>query len=292
MARRTVESADGTRLSAWTNDGTGLPVVLCNGLGTPVEAWSSITDETARYRVISWDQRGLGASARPADQTRITVADHAADLMAVMDAYGMARAIFVGWSLGVNVAFEVAQRDPGRVAAVLAVAGVAGGTFAALFHPMPRVLRPRAGRIGARLLRYVGPALNTMADALPASPGGAFDVRSLRTLGLDAVHLNSVLQVARTFARHDWQWYSRLARATGDHKPIDLSFIEVPVTFVAGKWDAITSADTMRAAHAQVRGSRFVELPATHFVPLQFPKNMRAELSALVDRSEFRLSRG
>ena len=62
-----------------------------------------------------------------------------------MDAYGVERAVVIGWSVGVNVAFEAALRAPERVAGVLAVAGVPGGTFEALLHPLPRFLRPRAG---------------------------------------------------------------------------------------------------------------------------------------------------
>jgi 3-oxoadipate enol-lactonase len=286
MGRRRVASRDGTRLACWTNDGSGVPIVLSNGLGTPVEAWPAIIGETGSYRIVSWDHRGLGGSERPADQTHVTVEDHADDLLAVMDAYEMDRAIVIGWSVGVNVAFEVARREPRRVAGVLAVAGVPGGSFSALFHPLPRALRPRAGRIGAHLLRFVGPVISRLVDGLPASPEG-FDLRSLSTVGLDAVHLNTLLHVLRAFARHDWAWYSHLVKAAGEHEPIDLRFVGVPVTFVAGKWDSITSAQRMRAASAEVRGSRYVELAATHFVPLQFPAVMNSELSRLIDRSEF-----
>jgi hypothetical protein len=40
----------------------------------------------------------------------------------------------------------------------------------------------------------------------------------------------------------------------------------------------------MRAASAQTPHSRYVELPGTHFVPLQFPNSMSTELDSLVDR--------
>ena len=39
MSRRVIVSRDGARLSCWSNDGQGVPVILCNGLGAPVEAW-------------------------------------------------------------------------------------------------------------------------------------------------------------------------------------------------------------------------------------------------------------
>jgi 3-oxoadipate enol-lactonase len=285
MSRRTVVSRDGTRLSCWSNDGAGVPVVLSNGLGAPVEAWPDVVDQVDAYRVVSWDHRGLGGSERPSDEARVTVADHVDDLTAVMDAFGIDTAIIIGWSLGVNVAFDFAQRHPHRVAGVLAVAGVPGGTFSALFHPLPRALRPGAGRIGAHLLRYVGPVLSKVSDGMPGSPDGDFVRRWLITIGLDAKHIATLVHVLRVFAKHDWAWYSRLARASGEHEPIDLRFVKFPVTFIAGTWDSISSAEDVRAASRQVSGSRYVELDGTHYVPLQFPSVMRSELSMLVDRS-------
>jgi 3-oxoadipate enol-lactonase len=40
----------------------------------------------------------------------------------------------------------------------------------------------------------------------------------------------------------------------------------------------------MREVAGRVPGSRFVELPGTHFLPLQFPEQIAAELRALVAR--------
>ena len=41
-----------------------------------------------------------------------------------MDSYGVDRAVVIGWSAGVNAAFEAAVRQPQRIAGVLAVGGV------------------------------------------------------------------------------------------------------------------------------------------------------------------------
>ena len=96
---------------------------------------------------MTWDHRRLGGSQRPSDESRISISDHTDDLFAVMDSYGVDRAVVIGWSAGVNVAFEAAVRQPPRVAGVLAVGGVPGGSFEALLHPLPGFLRPRAGRV-------------------------------------------------------------------------------------------------------------------------------------------------
>ena len=65
---------------------------------------------------------------------------------------------------------------------------------------------------------------------------------------------------------------------------MDLSAIDMPVTYLAGTWDAITSAQQMRVASEETPHSRYVELAATHFMPLQFPSRVSAELGDLVDR--------
>jgi 3-oxoadipate enol-lactonase len=145
LGYRSVTSVDGTRLRAWDNDGHGVPVLISNGLGTPHHAWPDINRRTDTYRVMTWDHRGLGGSERPSDESRINISDHTDDLFAVMDSYGIDRSVVIGWSAGVNVAFEAALREPQRIAGVLAVAGVPGGTFEALLHPLPGFLRPRAG---------------------------------------------------------------------------------------------------------------------------------------------------
>ena len=99
-------------------------------------------------------------------------------------------------------------------------------------------------------------------------------------------HAQTLVRVLRRFADHDWPWHSRLVRAVGDHPPIDLNHIDMPVTYLAGKWDSITSAKRMREASTQTPNSRYVELGATHFVPLQFPNRMSTELRSLVDRCQ------
>jgi len=159
VSTRRVRSADGTEIRAWCNDGTGIPVLLCNGLGAPPEAWPGLVARDSGYRVVTWSHRGLGGSDRPADPARVRVEDHVDDARAVLDAFGLETATVVGWSLGVNVAFELALEDAARVDGVLAVAGVPGGSYSSLFatYGVPRPLRARMGRLGTRLLPIVGP---------------------------------------------------------------------------------------------------------------------------------------
>ena len=97
-----VRAVDGTMLRAWTNDGTGIPVVISNGLGASPTAWPAIAAPESGFRVVTWHHRGLGGSERPARAGAIRVEDFASDLGAVMASAGMEHALVVGWSFGVN----------------------------------------------------------------------------------------------------------------------------------------------------------------------------------------------
>src|SRR3954454_10779332 len=164
-------SADGTRIVGWRNDAPAdaVPVIVSNGLGTPPTAWPALIEPHSGFRVVTWYYRGTGGGDRPADPSRIAVEDHVADLRALMDNEGIDRALVVSWSLGVNVAFEFAREDPDRVAGLMAVAGVPGGTFRAMFGVLrvPRRFRHDLGVAAAKLGRRLGPQLSWLSEHIP-----------------------------------------------------------------------------------------------------------------------------
>jgi 3-oxoadipate enol-lactonase len=282
MSTRLVRGADGTGLRAWCNDAEGEPVLICNGLGAPPEAWSQVVARDSGFRVITWYQRGLGGSEWPRDPARIRVEDHADDARAVLDAFEMCSPTVVGWSLGVNVAFELALEEPARVRAVLAVAGVPGGSYSSLFAPygVPRRLRARMGRLGSRLLPVVGPMLPLIVASLPPWHD-LLTPAAVRGPAREAAHPGPLGAVLHEFARHDWPWYRRLAVAVAEHAPLDVSTVRCPVTFVAGRYDSLVDVADVRAAARTVPGARLRELAGTHFLPLQYPEVMLEELRRL-----------
>jgi 3-oxoadipate enol-lactonase len=277
-----VRGADGTRLRAWCNDGAGPAVLLCNGLGAPKEAWPGVVARDSGFRVLTWSHRGLSGSDRPRDPARVRVEDHADDARAVLDAFGVPAAIAIGWSLGVNVAFQLALEDPARVLGVLAVAGVPGGTFSSLFAPyrVPRRLRAPIGRWSSRLLPLVGPLLPPIAASLPPA-SELLSPWALRGPAREVAHPGALRSVLLEFARHDWRWYRHLALAVAEHPTLDVSPVRCPVTFVAGRYDSLVDVADVRTAASAVSGARLRELQGTHFLPLQYPGVMVAELRRL-----------
>ena len=109
MHSSTIKAADGTALRVWSNGGAGVPVVISNGLGTPPTAWPTVMAPDSGFQAVTWSHRGLGGSGRPDNPDVVRVDDHVSDLRAVLDAEGMDRALVVGWSIGVGVAFRLTK---------------------------------------------------------------------------------------------------------------------------------------------------------------------------------------
>ena len=107
----------GERVRAGTLDmwverqGTGPDVLLIAGLGDPAEAWQFQLDGLAdRYRLIAYDNRGMGRTPLPAEPFSVaTLADDAAALLRMLD---VPVAHVAGFSGGSAIAQELALRHP------------------------------------------------------------------------------------------------------------------------------------------------------------------------------------
>lgn len=279
-----VTSADGTTIRAWTNEVDGPTVLLSNGLGTNPHAWPSLLRADCGVHVVGWNHRGTGGSARPVDG-RIDLESFIEDAIAVMDDAGIESCVVAGWSTGVTIAFELAARHPDRVTGILAVAGVPGNTFSTMLAPLrvPPIVA-RGLMVGlARSVTVSGYALAPLTRKLPWTNTTANIVRRTRLIhpAADTAELRALLQ--EFFTTHP-AWYARLALSVAEHARVSLSDIDVPVTFVAGKWDVLTGARDMLTAAQRVKGSRYRELNATHFIPVEFPEIVLDELRLLLAR--------
>ena len=280
-----VTSADGTRLSAWTNDADGPTVLLCNGLGTNAYAWPALLDDACGVRVISWNHRGVGGSARPDDLDHVGVDAFVEDALAVLDDAGVERCPIAGWSIGVNTQFELATLFPERVSGLFSVAGVPGGTFASMLAPLmvPRFARKALTVNVARGLRTVGKVVSPVTTRIPISNTTA---RMLRHSGFMTRRADNavVKEAVREFMTTDVDWYMHLAVAASRHPRVSLSGIEVPTAFVAGRYDVLASAKDMATAARKITQSTYAELPGSHFVQMEHPELVHAELLHLLSR--------
>jgi pimeloyl-ACP methyl ester carboxylesterase len=93
---------DGARIY-YETAGAGEPLLLISGQGGDHHGWDEVrTDFTDRYRTISFDHRGTGASDKP--DVPYSTRGFAADAVAVLDAAGVDRAHAYGTSMGGRIA--------------------------------------------------------------------------------------------------------------------------------------------------------------------------------------------
>ncbi|MFT4025664.1 MAG: 3-oxoadipate enol-lactonase [Novosphingobium sp.] len=108
-------TGDGCRL-AWRSDGpVGAPAVLLgNSLGTTMAMWDDqVAVWAGRRRIIRFDNRGHGKSGASPAGYAIERLGH--DALAVLDGLGIARADFVGLSLGGMVGQWLGFSAPDRI---------------------------------------------------------------------------------------------------------------------------------------------------------------------------------
>ena len=107
-----------------TADGAGPPIVLLHAAIVDLRSWDAMVPGlvSAGYRVVRYDYRAFGAST-----TEDVEFSNRADLLAVMDAFGIRRAALVGNSRGGQIAFDTAIENPDRVVAIVGVGAGLGG---------------------------------------------------------------------------------------------------------------------------------------------------------------------
>ena len=282
IQHKRIASFDGTEL-AYQVRGDGPAIVLLNGLGGSFEAFRHVYAELGeRCKILCWDYRGLFGSAAPADLATLAVEYQCDDLEILMDAEGIDRAVFLGWSMGVQVMFEFFRRRRDRMDGLVGINGTAGLPFRsalasrAVSYLIPVLLR--AGRSQADLVARITRAVVGWEGAIPMMQRFGMVSRSL--------DLETFRDIAAGFANVDWRLYMDTLTRLGEHDATDLlADIEVPTLLITGDRDMLTPAFTAERIHRAVRGSRLVVIPGgTHYTPVEYPHVIREELGDFLSR--------
>jgi pimeloyl-ACP methyl ester carboxylesterase len=156
-----VDLATGVRMSYFElGPETGETLILLHTDTTSAVEWAwtaaALRSMDPALRIFALDQRGAGATDLPNTQlcwTKpnlcITRADLAADILAFMDAKGIAKATIVGHALGAAAARSVALGSPDRVVRlILSGTGAPGAAAAPPASPPARPPAPRSDPLG------------------------------------------------------------------------------------------------------------------------------------------------
>lgn len=237
-------------------------VVLLHGFPQDAGAWSGVVPHLHRagLRTLAPLQRGYSPGARPRPVSAYRIAQLVGDVVALLDAAGVARAHVVGHDWGGAVAWALAQSCPGRVASLVV-----------LSTPHPAALRWSL-RHGdqARRSWYV------LAFQLPVVPerllGRMLRRGDLRRSGLPSEHC--VRYAARLGRPRDLRgplnWYRAAVRGagTGSDAPVT-----APTTYLWGVRDPFLGRAAAERTAEHVSGDyRFVEVDAGHWLPEREPE--------------------
>jgi pimeloyl-ACP methyl ester carboxylesterase len=235
-------------------DRSGEPMVLL------LHAWAASRRSFARLlpllpsavHAAAVDLRGHGeADKPPTGYDLTTLAD---DVVAVLDALEVRRAVLVGASSGGYVAQQVAVDDPDRVAGLL----LAGS---------PRDLRGRPP---------FADALEHLAD--PVDPAwvrtftaGLTDIAALPPWYVDLMVEDGIRVPAAI-------WRTSLAGLTGSRPPTDVGTISAPTLVISGSRDELLGEEQAAALVAAIPGARWVEYADTgHLVLEEQPARLAAD---------------
>ena len=97
----------------YVRKGRGPAVILIHGLASSIYSWAEVIGPLSeKFDVIALDLPGFGGSSQPAD---LSFSDYEPTLVGLMNALGVAKAHFVGNSMGGAVSLLMAARERDRV---------------------------------------------------------------------------------------------------------------------------------------------------------------------------------
>jgi pimeloyl-ACP methyl ester carboxylesterase len=238
-------------------------IVLLHGLGESGAVWFGWVPHLARrFRVVRPDMRGFGASTPMPAGFGWSVERLVADVVALLDALGCARAHIVGAKLAGTVARALAARHPERV-----------HTLTVVGSPPP--LWP--GR----------------AERLPGL------IAELRRLGVAEWARHSMAsRLGSGFPKEGIDWWAELMGRTDLESQIgfmqhietadiraDLPRIESPTLVITSEGSGVASVDETRAWQQQIRSSELLVMPGTSYhVAASDPDRCAREVVAFIER--------
>lgn len=275
------KSHDGVNLNYvyYPADTDNPAVILSNGVMCVETYWVYLVKHLrGRYPVITWDYRGHGKSHVPDDPKSATMENHARDAASVLDDIGIEKAVHMGFSMGVQAAYEFYRIFPERTLGLVAVCGP-------YKHPYDEFFKSKT--LGSALENVIRLGIKTHKVLKPV-------VATLVKTPL-AFEVAKVVQVDRHRAKKEdmesyFEHMGTIDYPTGLNSLIEMNRhsaedvlprIDVPILIIAGEKDTMTPLRHNLEMHRLAKGSEFMVVPhGTHAAPIEQPQaiNCRIEL--------------
>lgn len=233
-----------------------LPLLLLHAFPVDARMWDPVREAlSARVRLITPDQRGLGRSPLPDTDRAPSLDDAARDVVALLDRLGLDQVVLGGLSMGGYLTMAVLRQAPERVGGLVLMNTKAGADTPEAAANRERVASRAETEDGlAWLADEMVP--NLLAEhTRTAHPGVAATAREL-------IESQQGAGVA---------WAARAMAARPDSMDV-LAAADVPALVVVGEEDGLTPPAEARAMAAVLSNSDLVVLPGTgHLSALDAP---------------------
>jgi pimeloyl-ACP methyl ester carboxylesterase len=262
-------ASGGAPVPHWESQGDGPPVLLIMGLGLSGGAWwRTVPVLSRRFRVITFDNRGVGRSASP--MYAYTTEAMADDAASVLDAAEVQSAHVYGISLGGMVAQQLALRHPGRVRSLVLGATHPGG---------PRAVAPDREVLEFFRRRPDLPQEEAAWASVPYNYGPECRRRHGSRIAEDLAE-----RLAHPFPADAYR--AQLHAASLHNCLRRLARIRVPTLIVHGRHDRLIPVQNAELVAAEIADSRLMILERCgHLYPTEQP-DIDTKISAFLAASE------
>jgi 3-oxoadipate enol-lactonase len=215
---------------------TGFPLIFIHGF--PFNKWmweKQLVSIKENYRLIAYDVRGHGETE--AGSSAFSVSQFGDDLIALMDALHIEKAIVAGLSMGGYIALNAIKKSPDRFAGLLLCDTQCGADTAEGKEKRKKTI-DFIKRNGLEV--YAQESLKNLFA--PASLEGK---------------MNEVLFIEETILQSKADNICLTLQALADRKETcsSLKKIKVPVAILVGQEDKVTSPETAEKMHKSITGS-------------------------------------
>jgi len=255
------------------------PVLMfANGLGARLYAWEPLIERLREtHRLVSWDYRGLFGSQVVAGHPSLAVMRHAEDAVRILDQEGVQQASFAGWSMGVQVALEIAAQFPARVDRLVLLNGTHGHALETGLQPLWRVpwlprLIERVIEVGLRSPRLVGMVRRVAQSELNIRAFGGTMARLRKNPAIEDIYRLYVYDVfGRSFPNYLRLFLELNAHSVYHHLPE----IEHAALVISGGLDLLTPAYQSAEIARRMPNAEALHLRgASHFALLEYSEEI------------------
>jgi pimeloyl-ACP methyl ester carboxylesterase len=288
--------------------GEGLPIVLCHGFPELAYSWrhqiAALAD--AGYQVLAPDQRGYGGSDCPTDVEAYDLVHLTNDLVGLLDARGIEKAVFAGHDWGGFVAWAMPTLHPDRCLGIIGVntpyVPFPTTDMLRLVFPDPKklyilwfqeegaeaVLEAHCRMVFDKMMRS-GQAseLANLTELEDANP--FLRINELTTDATPILSDDDIQVYVDGFTKSGFfgpvSWYRNIDRNNELVPGIGTQVLELPTLMVTAEWDAALSPSTADGMSAVCKDHERVDLlECGHWTQQEKPEELNRAMIEWLDR--------